>query len=575
MGDENKLISPHGGKLINLIVTDEKERFDLVEKAKNILKLKLDERGLANLECLSTGVYSPLTGFTGEEDYNSIIKNMRLKDGTVWPIPITLTVDDEFASQIKAGDEIALLWEELHIGIMKVSDIYKPDKKEEAIHVYKTDDTAHPGVAALYQSGNVYLGGEVKLIEEIPHKDLNEYRLTPQQTRETFTEKGWSKVVAFQTRNPIHRSHEHLQKVALEYVDGLFVNPLIGFTKKDDIPANTRMETYKVILNNYYPKDRTFLGVYPANMHYAGPREAILHAISRQNYGCSHFIVGRDHAGVGKYYGTYDAQEIFDQFSKEELAVEPMKFEHAFYCKLCQQMVTQRTCPHDKSAHVFISGTKVREMLQNGEMLPREFTRPEVAMILMDGVKNKHQRPEQKGVSVLFTGLSGAGKTTISKVVEAELRKRNYLVERLDADLIRQNLSKGLGFSKEDRDENIRRVGFVTHLLSRNGVIAMMANIAPYRSVRDEIRQRIGNFMVVYVNASLEACEERDLKGLYAKARAGEIKGFTGIDDPYEEPQAPEVICSTDDETVEESVQKVLDKLEELGYIEPIKLIIN
>lgn len=572
MVESSELIAPHGGTLIDLMITDEAERYDLVEKAKTLPKWELDERGLADLECITTGVYSPLTGFATEADYNSILKSMRLATGIIWPIPITLQVDEEFAAQLKEGSEISLTKEDSHLAILKISSIYRPDRTEESRSVYRTDDQAHPGVVAIFKRGAVYLGGDIQVFADLPHTDFFEHRFTPKMTRKIFTEKGWKTVVAFQTRNPIHRAHEHLQKVAMESVDGLFVNPLVGETKSDDIPSEVRMETYNVILNNYYPQDRVFLGVYPANMRYAGPKEAILHAISRQNYGCSHMIIGRDHAGVGKYYGTYDAQLIFDEFAGIELLITPLKFEHAFYCKLCEQMVTQRTCPHSKEAHVFLSGTKVRDMLQNNEMLPREFTRPEVAMILIDSVNGNRKQVQQKGVTMLFTGLSGSGKTTISKALAEELKKRGYRVERLDADIIRQNLSKGLGFSKEDRDENIRRVGFVCHLMSRNGVIAMMANIAPYRSVREEIRQRIGEFFEVYVNASLEACEERDLKGLYAKARAGEIKGFTGIDDPYEEPQAPEVVCNTDDETVEESVQKVLDKMEELGIIKPIKV---
>ncbi len=566
-GFKNNLITPHGGELVDRVIKGEEERYEILKKIKQAPKLELDEFSLADLECIATGVYSPLTGFMGEMDYNNVLKNMKLANGIVWPIPVTLSVEEEFQSHINQGMEIALTWKGENIGVMEISDIYIPDKNNEALSVFGTNDIAHPGVATLFKKKNVYLGGKVSLIADIPISEFAEYRLKPEESRNYFLEHNWNTVVAFQTRNPIHRAHEYLQKIVLETVDGLLIHPLAETPKKDDIPLHVRMETYKTIINSYYPKDRILLSIFPAFMRYAGPREAIMHAISRQNYGCTHIIIGRDHAGVGKYYGTYEAHKIFEKFSDDELLIKPVKMEHAFYCKICKQMATKKTCPHGNEAHVFLSGTKVRQMLQENKSLPEEFTRPEVAMILNNSVNGNTAYVEQKGVTMLFTGLSGAGKTTVSKAVVQDLKKRGYIIERLDGDVVRQHLTADLGFSKEDRDKNIRRVGYVAHLLTRNKVIVLMANIAPYRAIRDEIRQLIGDYLEVYVKCPIEICEERDIKGLYKKAKKGEILNFTGVNDPYEEPTNPELVLETDKETIEESKNKVINLLIEYNMI--------
>ena len=377
----NQLIEPHGGTLINRRL-EEGERQKAQNRASSLPRLTLNERNLADLECLATGVYSPLEGFVSEADYKSIVDSMRLESGAAWSIPITLQVSE--GDVVSAGQEVALAGPNGDIlAIMDVTDKYQPDQTHEAEQVYGTSDSAHPGVQAIMEAGAVYLGGPISLIADLPKSEFQEVSFTPQETRDTFAERGWNTVVAFQTRNPIHRAHEYLTKVALEVVDGLFINPLVGTTKSDDIPADVRMKCYNVILEDYYPNDRVFLGTYPAAMRYAGPREAILHAISRQNYGCTHFIVGRDHAGVGDYYGTYDAQKIFEGFSRDELKISTLNFEHSFYCKKCEQMGSSKTCPHDAQDRVFLSGTKVREMLSNGQMPPAEFSRPEVAKVLM------------------------------------------------------------------------------------------------------------------------------------------------------------------------------------------------
>jgi sulfate adenylyltransferase len=572
------LVDPHGGALVDRIVPAA-DAGAIGERAPGLPRIELDARETADLELIATGAASPLTGFLGPVDYESVLERMRLADGTVWPLPFTLAVSGETRSRLEPGAEAALydgagrLW-----GTIAVRDVFERDPLREARAIYRTEDPAHPGVAYLLARPTWLVAGDVHVLPLPADLPFAERRLTPRALREEIRARGWRRVAGFQTRNPIHRAHEHLTKLALEFADGLVIHPLVGETKGDDVPAAVRFHAYEVLVDKYYPPRRTLLAAFPAAMRYAGPREAIFHALARKNYGITHLIVGRDHAGVGRYYGPYEAQEIFERFTPEELGVSPLKLEPTFFCRACDALASLRTCPHDGPQRLELSGTKVREILRSGGHLPEEFTRREVAEILRAHYGGRPAAASRtvrgprgrSGFIVWLTGLSGAGKSTIAAALRERVLPERPL-EVLDGDEVRTFLSRGLGFSKEDRDTNIRRIGYVARLLARNGAGVVTAAISPYAETRGEVRRLAEEdgipFVEVFVSAELEALVARDVKGLYKKALAGEIAHFTGVTDPYEPPEQADVVARTDRESVDESVARVLAALEERGLV--------
>jgi sulfate adenylyltransferase len=564
-----KLIPPYGDKLVNLLVSPE-EADELKSYANRLPAIQVSERVVCDLELLATGGFSPLDRFMGQRDYQRVLDEMRLANGYVFPIPVTLPVEP--SPEIKLDQDIAIrnAKNEL-LAVMTIEEIYAWDREEMAQKVFGTLDLRHPLVAEMSRWGPLNISGRLRVLNLPKHYDFRDLRLTPAQTRERLAAAGHKNVVAFQTRNPMHRVHEELTKRAIQSVDGtLLLHPVVGMTKPGDVDYFTRVRTYKALVSKYYDPDRVVLSLLPLAMRMAGPREAVWHMIIRRNYGANHLIVGRDHAGPGKdstgkpFYGPYDAQEMAKKYS-EEIGVKVVPFTMLVY--LPDENRYEEISKIPSSARTAsISGTQVREeYLSNGEKLPEWFTRPEVAEILGESYPPRHKQ----GVCIWFTGLSGSGKSTTAEILTQQLMEHGRQVTLLDGDVVRTHLSKGLGFSKEDRDINIRRIGFVAAEVVRHGGTAVCAAVSPYRATRGDVRRMTGDdqFIEVFVDTPLEVCEQRDHKGLYAKARRGEIKGFTGIDDPYEAPIHPEIRLDTVSRTPEENAKIILDYVIDQGFI--------
>lgn len=566
------LIEPHGGVLVNLLA-DADRAAEISKQSRDWPSWDLTPRQVCDLELLLAGGFSPLQGFLASDDYASVCSDMRLTDGTLWPIPVTLDVTEAFATGLEVGSNVALRDAEgVMLGALSVSDIYRPDLADEARKVFGTTDPAHPGVAHLLQRTNpVYLGGQVEGAQLPLHYDYKELRQTPAELRAIFADRGWRKVVAFQTRNPLHRAHQELTlRAAKEVGANLLIHPVVGMTKPGDVDHYTRVRCYQAIMPSY-PHGTAMLSLLPLAMRMGGPREALWHAIIRKNYGVSHFIVGRDHAGPGAdssgkdFYGPYDAQELLRQH-EAELGVAMVPFQLMVYVEDRDEYLPVDEVP-EGARTLSISGTEQRRRLNLGSELPAWFTPPAVA----EELRRSYQPRSKQGFTVFFSGLSGSGKSTIANVLMVKLLEMGGRpVTMLDGDLVRKHLSSELGFTKEHRDINIRRIGWVASEITKNGGIALCAPIAPYELTRKDVRAMVepnGGFVLVHVATALEVCEERDRKGLYAKARAGVLKEFTGISDPYEAPTDAEVVIDTGELSAEEAAQEIILWLEKENYL--------
>jgi sulfate adenylyltransferase len=564
------LIAPYGGSLVDLVVPTE-SLDELKAYASTLPSVQISNRAVCDLELLATGAFSPLDRFMGQEDYQSVMDSMRLASGYLFPMPITLPVEPGPA--IRLDQDIALRDAKYNLlAVMTVEEIYAWELQEVAQSVFGTLDERHPIVAEMRRWGPLNISGRLRVLQLPRHHDFQELRLTPAQVRAKLESFRHPNVVAFQTRNPLHRVHEELTKRATKEVDGvLLLHPSVGMTKPGDVDHYTRVRTYRALTRRHYEQDRVLLSLLPLAMRMGGPREALWHALIRRNFGANHFVVGRDHAGPGKdstgkpFYGPYDAQDLVTRH-QDELGVKVVPFRELVYLPdedRYEEM--SNITPQTRTAS--ISGTQVRELyLNKGRTLPSWFTRPEVAAILAESYPPRHRQ----GVCLWFTGLSGAGKSTTAEVLTTLLLEHGRQVTVLDGDVVRTHLSKGLGFGKEDRDTNVRRIGYVASELVRHGGLVICAAVSPYRAARNDVRMMVGeeNFVEVFVNTPLEVCEERDVKGMYAKARRGEVKDFTGIDDPYEAPENPEITLDTTAYTPEENAHFILEYLLEQGFVQ-------